>query len=239
MKLHLSVDDVIHSLIDINEKRPESVFDIPFFKFFLSMNVKYGALLTFYAYGNYGKSFYVDTIQKKYWKELSDCNFIRFGFHGMFFREDNIFFESDCNRLYSCLDDSLRASIIRLHRYEADDSMINTLRNYGATTFLCREEESRKISYFPPSYFLNEDEEKMISTIPVNIKGIKFVKTSIGIELHEKKSLINDIENIVESSSAESIIAVYVHEKFLNQYTDVFEHICKMVNNSDKIEFTF
>ncbi|MGN0638260.1 MAG: hypothetical protein ACI4J0_07805 [Huintestinicola sp.] len=239
MKLHLSVDDVICSLMDLCSQAPNSVFDIPFWCLLRDLNEKYGAVFTIYAFENYAESFHVNCIPKQYWAEFADCKFIRFGFHGVFRREKNDFFERQCIGFYSCFPEALRADTIRLHRYEADPSMIGILRRYGVSAILCREDESRKINDFPPSYMFTENEEKRIGTVPVKINGISFVKTSLRIELHEKNQLLQELNELISKSSDDAIIAVFTHEKFVSEYSDSIDAVCRLVNKHSNIDFTF
>lgn len=239
MKLHLSVDDVIYSLMDLCSQAPDSVFDIPFWCLLRDLNKKYGALFTIYAFEDYAESFRVNCIQKKYWAEFADCKFIRFGFHGIYQREKNELFERKCIDFYSCFPEVLRADTIRLHRYEADPSMIGLLRRYGVSAILCREDESRKINDFPPSYMFTENEEKRIGTVPVKINGMNFVKTSLRIELHEEIQLLQELNELISKSSNDAIIAVFTHEKFVSEYSDSIESVCKLVNKRSNIDFTF
>ncbi|MGN0666090.1 MAG: hypothetical protein ACI4KF_06140 [Huintestinicola sp.] len=239
MKLHLSIDDVIYSLMNLCSQAPDSVFDIPFWHLLRDLNEKYGAIFTIYAFENYAESFHVNCIPKQYWTEFADCKFIRFGFHGVFRSEKNYLFERQCTDFYSCFPETLIADTIRLHRYEADFSMIGILRRYGVSTILCREDESRKINDFPPSYMFTENEEKRIGTVPVKINGISFVKTSLRIELHEKNQLLQELNDIISKSSDDAIIAVFTHEKFVSEYSDSIEAVCRLVNNCSDIDFTF
>lgn len=239
MKLHLSVDDVIYSLMDLCRQTPDSVFDIPFWCLLRDLNEKYGAVFTIYAFENYAESFHVDCIPKQYWAEFADCKFIRFGFHGVFQRENNELFERKCVDFYSCFPKALRADTIRLHRYEADSSMISILRRYGVSTMLCREDESRKNKDFSPSYMFTENEEKKIGTVPIKINDISFVKTSLRIELHEKDQLLQELNEIISKSSVDAFIAVFTHEKYYSEYSDSIEAVCKMVYKRSNIDFTF
>lgn len=244
MKLHLSVDDVIFSFVELYKKKPCSVFDIPFFGFLKKMNEKYGAVFSLYAFEEYyAESFHIEAVPGQYWKEIADCRFIHLGFHGLYIfnqaHDSCKAFAEKCKRFYSCIPEVLKADTVRLHRYEADSDMIGILRGYGVSTMLCREDESRKIGDFPPSYIFTENEEKRIGAVPVKINGTSFVKTSLRIELHEKNQLLQELNELISKSSDDDLIAVFTHEKFISDYSDSIEAICKLVNDRSNIDFAF
>lgn len=239
MKFHLSIDDVIHSLIDLYIQSPKSVFDIPFFNFIKNMNKRYGAVFTLYAFENYYEKFYINYVPKHYWTEFSECGFIRFGFHGVFQREKYELFDMKCKNFYSNIPGILRANTLRLHRYESNYSMLNTLSSFGVSIMLCREEESRNIKYFPPSYSLTEEEEKKIGTVPIKINGMRFIKTSFRIELSDKEQLIKKINELISISNDDATIAVFTHENYYKEYADSIEAVCKNICNYSGIDFTF
>ena len=52
--MHLSVDDVILVFRELTERRPHSIFDCPFFHFFLDLHNRYGLVLSCYCFYQYG-----------------------------------------------------------------------------------------------------------------------------------------------------------------------------------------
>ncbi len=239
MKLHFSVDDVIFSLMDLHNNMPSSVFDVPFFNFLKNMNEKYNALFTLYAFENYAETFYVDSIPEKYWKEFESCGFIRFGFHGVFNESNSEIFKSKCQRFYSCVPETLRAGTVRIHEYQGNTLILNTLKEYGVSTLLTREDESKKYGDFPPSYIFSEDEEKNIFTKAISKNGFNFIKTIFRIEFYETSELTQKLNELISGASFDDVISIFTHEEYCDKYKNSIEAVCKSVYNSQVIEFTF
>ena len=234
MKLHFSIDDVIYSLMDLYNEAPKSVFCVPFFGFLKQMHEKYGAVFTLYAFENYAESFFINSVPKHYWEELVKCDFIRIGFHGVFFFDSVEIFEKKCVNFYSCIPICLRPSILRLHEYKADATMLEIVRRFGVSQMLCSERERKKTSYF-----FSESEEKNIGTVPWVLNNMSYVKTSMRIEFYEYYQLIEQYKQLILFGMEDSMIAVYTHEKYYYEYKKSIEAICEMTFKSNNIQFVF
>lgn len=239
MKVHISVDDVIYSFMELCEKEPESVFDIDFYKHLKEMNIRYGTVFSLYAFENYGEKFFIDSVPKKYIQELAESGFIKIGFHGTFFTSDYETFTQKCDRLYSVFPESIYAETIRLHKYEAGSDMLEYMKKYKAVTFLCREDESRRFKDFPPSYFFTEEQEKLLGIKPCKINNLDYIKTSIRLEFYSMEQLKNILISLVPSVDNESVFAVYTHERLYYDYNPHMEFVCKFISEQNNIDFTF
>lgn len=239
MKAHVSVDDVIYSFMELSEKKPKSVFDLGFYKHLKEMNNRYKTVFTLYAFENYGEKFFVDSVAQKYIQELEEAEFIKIGFHGTFFPSDYEVFTQKCDRLYSILPERVYAETIRLHKYEADKDKIEYMKKYNATTFLCREDESRKIKDFPPSYFFSKEEENRLGINPCQINDLDYVKTSIRLEFYTLEQLENKLVNLTASADKNSILAIYTHERLYHEYMAHMEIVCKSIAENYNVDFTF
>lgn len=153
MKIHLSIDDVIYSFIEVQNKNPDSIFDISFFSWLRYLNEKYGAVFSLYAFENYSETFFVNDIPKRYWNEIESAGFLKIGFHGLFQDYNYDRFKEKCQNFYSVISPNIWSNTIRLHRYQCDKAGIDLLKKYNANLILCREDESRKYGEFPASYF--------------------------------------------------------------------------------------
>ncbi len=239
MKAHISVDDVIYSFMELCEKKPESVFDIDFYKHIKEMNTRYGTVFTLYAFENYGEKFFVDSVPKKYVQELADCGFVKIGFHGTFFPSDYETFSKKCDRLYSFIPKKIHAQTIRLHKYEADTDRIEYIKKYNASTFLCQEDERRRYRDFPPSYFFTEEQEILLGTKPYRINDLNYIKTSIRLEFYNTEQLEKKLTKLLSSSTEDSMLAIYTHERKYQEYKLHMELVCKLIFEQENISFSF
>lgn len=239
MKIHFSVDDVIYSLKDLAEKKPKSIFDLPFFDFLERMNKEYGAVFTLYMFENFAESFFVNDIPKEYWDEMCACGFLKVGFHGTFFEESYEVFTKKCRNFYSCVPKELWSGIIRLHRYAADEYMIDTMKNFGLEVLLCREDKCREDGDFPDSYILSGSEEKDIDTKVVYKNQVGYLKTIFRIEHYEKQELLLKLSEKIELCDSENdIISIFTHEKICGNYFETMEEVCRLIC-SKKIDYLF
>lgn len=229
MKVHLSIDDVILSLKDLAEKRPNSVYDIAFFYELKILNEKYGAVFSLYAFENYAERFFINEISMKYWEELVSSGFIRFGFHGTFIESNNDMFFEKCSNFYSVLPKELCTQVLRLHKYKADKECIDFLKKYDISELLCREDESRIRQKFPQSYILSEKEESLLQET-LKKDNINFRKTDIRLEFHDKIHLRDRvIEEIKRKENADSEIVIFTHEKNILNKSVSFDMVLKLL----------
>lgn len=228
MNVHLSVDDVICSLIELSEKRPKSVFDVGIFKYIKQAHEDYKAIFSLYMFENYAEKFYVNDVPIKYWEELEMSGFVRLGFHGIFRSDSEEIFIKKCDNFYGVIPEKLRTSCVRLHKYTASKKEIDYLKKYGVSELLCREDESRRVQDFMCSYFLNQEEEMSMDDDFINKNNIRFKKTNIRLEFHDE----NQIEERVlkEIKRGNSNIVIFTHEKYLLEEKVSFNKILEILS---------
>lgn len=236
MNVHLSVDDVIYSLIELSEKKPQSVFDVGVFKYIKQAHEEYRAIFSLYVFENYAEKFYVNDVPPKYWEELVKSGFVRLGFHGVFSSNDEDIFIKKCANFYETIPMSLRTSCIRLHKYAAGIKEINYLKTYGIRELLCREDESRYIKEFPSSYILSKEEELSMDDDFINRHDITFKKTNIRLEFHDENQVEERI--LKEINKGNSNIVIFTHEKFLLEEKVSFNNILKILSTYS-VNFVF
>lgn len=228
-KVHLSIDDVIYSLMELEKKRPDSVFDISFFSFLREMNEKYNACFTLYAFENYAETFFINDVPCNYWAELATTEYIKIGFHGTFHDSDDDTFLKKCANFYSVIPQEMRAPTLRLHKFQADEAMLEALKEYGVTAMLCRDTESRKHNDFPPSYILSMDEDRQLGANGLSRNGLSFIRTDIRIEFFERRQLDELFSNILDICCEDQIISVFTHENRHKDYAAHIEDVCRTV----------
>lgn len=238
-KIHLSIDDVIYSLMELKEKNVSSIFEIDFFRLLQEMHAEYGACFTLYAFENYAETFFINDVPRNYWAELSGSGFIKMGFHGTFRDSDNDTFRKKCADFYSIIPQEMRASTLRLHKFQADETMLEVLKEYGVRTMLCRDAESRKHSDFPPSYILSEDEDRQIGAYGLSRNGMSFIRTDIRIEFFERRQLAELFSHMLDSCCEDQIISVFTHENRHKDYAAHIEDICRTVCSRSDACFVF
>ncbi len=236
MKIHLSVDDVILSFKMLMEQQPQSVFDIGIFSLLKKAHERFGAVFCLYAFENYANEFSINDIGKKYWKELAESKFLRIGFHGTFQAcSDERFFDV-CNNFYKEIPSNLFAACLRLHKYEASTSRIECLQTYGVQELLCRENESRELRDFPSSYILNCIEEEKLDKDFIVKDDIKFIKTDIRLEFHDKEKIVSRVLKEIEFDKTE--IVIFTHEKYLLNNAVSFDDVLECLSKYS-VEYVF
>lgn len=237
MDVHISIDDVIYSFMELDRKKPISVFDISFFEKLRELNYKYGVVFTLYVFENYAESFFIKDISYKYWEEIENAGFIKIGFHGTFNSTDYNTFKGKCQTFYSVVPISIRTETLRLHEYRATEGQINLLKTYGMRNLLCRENESRKNGKFPPSYDLIWNEEYQLQKGNYYKNGVNYIITNIRIEFYDIITLKKIISSYINTYSSKSLI-IYTHDGISDCLVNL-ESVCQLLSKYDNINYIF
>lgn len=235
-KVHLSIDDVIYSFMDLIKTQPESVFDVPFFSLLKELNAECGAVFTLYCYENYANQYFVNKVPLKYWHEIEKCGFISVGYHGSFSDFDEAVFIKQCLDFYANIPNSIFAKTLRLHKYSCNEAAINLLKNFGVNELLCREEKSRELlGINTPSYVLSPSEEQRLNYETLIKDDIKYTKTDIRLEFYDEENLKREIEKLSENKE---VLIVYTHEKKILENEELLKNSLNILREL-KSEFIF
>ena len=236
--VHLSVDDVIYSFIELIEAHPKSVFDVEFFKFLKELNVEFGAVFTLYCYENYSNEFFVKQVPAEYWNEIQKSGFIRVGYHGTFSDFNEALFNKQFSDFYKNIPDSIYAKRLRLHRYICNEKCISLLKDIGVNELLCREDKSRELlGINDASYILSCLEEYSLNSKCLLKDGITYRKTDIRVEFYDKKDLKKEIEKVFAVWNKD-ILIVYTHEKNILENKELLKNAVGILKDLN-LKFVF
>ncbi len=211
MNVHLSIDDVITSLKTLHSELPKSVFDIPLFNYIKELHHTYGAVFTLYIFENDGKEFNVSSVPQKYFGEIGDESFLKFGYHGyknVGSIKDLKLFAREMDTINNTFPGPLLSKKIRLHRYIADADMVDILKQNGVKELLCRDDKSVELFNAPPSYGLTEHDMINVGSSGVCKDGMVYSKTHIQLELFDENSLLRRLSNLKDEKN----LSVFTHE---------------------------
>ena len=216
MNIHLSIDDVIESFLVIAENEPDSVFDVPFFNRLRKFHYDYGAVFSIYAFAaHYGRNFHISQVHLRYWKEIEESKFLRFGYHGSYKNMDFANFATEFNQFCDIIPSNLITNRLRLHRYSATSDVISFLAKNGVTELFCRDHETQLLFPNEPSYDLSITETHSLTNYPLKKNGMIYRKTDIRLELFESKSLMLKLKNYIECCDKQDTLVLFTHEKYL------------------------
>lgn len=165
--LHISIDDTILIFKELTERRPLSIFDLPFFRYFKRLHDKYGLVLSCYCFFKHG-DFTLDKCTRNYRTEFeANANWLRFGFHGFKGSEDygmqnEIVSEEQYERLMDNLAEIVSIAaldpVIRIHRFRASKDFIKYVTTCSKYPIqgLFGADDNRL------SYFLSEEENEFL-----------------------------------------------------------------------------
>ncbi|MBO7179410.1 MAG: hypothetical protein J6V78_03615 [Clostridia bacterium] len=216
LKVHLSIDDVIYSFLDLIKLEPASVFDVDLFKMLKNLNKEYGAVFTLYCYENYANSYFVSQISAKYWREMAESGFLRLAYHGPFEASEYSVFFKECCDFYKNIPTTLYANRARLHRYSGDEQSIELLKKFKVEELLCRENYSRNFGEFQASYILSEKEEQILDEKCILKNGIMYRKTDVRIEFYTKSDLKCVFDDYA-IKKRNDVLVVFTHEKKIRE----------------------
>lgn len=222
MNVHLSIDDVILSLKAAAEDKPDSITDVPFYRCLRGFYDSYGAVFTLYAFEGYGGVFHISHIPSKYWMELEDLNFLRFGYHGSSRELDYTSFTNAFDRFCSAIPQGMTTDRLRLHRYKAERDKVLFLRGRGVTELLCRDDES-KTQISDPSYDLNDMEMSALAVSPLTKNGMTYRKTCMKLDLYDREKLNRELQRYLGQSQEQDTIVLFIHERFLLDQAGLLE----------------
>lgn len=231
MNVHLSIDDVILSLKAATEDMPDSITDVPFYKCLHDLYNSYGAVFTLYAFEGYGGCFHISQIPSKYWMELENLDFLRFGYHGSFRELDYTSFTNAFDRFCSVVPQRLMTDRLRLHRYSADRDKVLFLHSRGVTELLCRDDES-KAQMSEPSYDLDDMEMTRLSQSPLTKNGMTYRKTCIKLDLHDHETLKEELKKYIGQGNGQDTLVLFIHERFLLEQAELLDEAMRILAGS-------
>ena len=185
--VHFSVDDTLHLLSDLKKLDGESVFHHPVLSFFKKLHERYSLRVSFYVFEEFD-GFNLADVSEQHTKEFQDnSDWMRFGFHAVnenrkYSPEETNIAKADFLRVTEKLSrivgkESI-TSILRLHNWGGDKTVLSELSNLGIKGLLCR-------SNLKQSYYLNLGEIlKIFFTGKWYDKNLDllFIKTNIRME---------------------------------------------------------
>lgn len=154
--IHISIDDVIHVFKELTERKPYSIFGIPFFHYFKRLHEKYGAVVSCYCFYLYG-DFTLASCTRNYQVEFeANSDWLRFGFHGYSGKENyGIQDEMESEKQYELVMDNL-AEIVgikaldtttRIHRFQATKAFMMYMMHAKYPTNALFAADDNRLSY--------------------------------------------------------------------------------------------
>ncbi len=222
MNVHLSIDDVITSLRNLHQEMPKSVFHIPLFRYIRELCYTYGAVFTLYIFENDQSGFHISDVPQKYFDEISNENFLKFGYHG-YKNVGNIqdlkLFSKELDNINNTIPNQLLSNKLRLHRYIANKSMIKVLKENGIKELLCRDEKSKNLFNSPLSYDLTEHDVISLNKGCFSKEGIIYKKTHIQLELFDENSLLKQLSYYKNEKN----LVIFTHEFCVYQHQNLIK----------------
>lgn len=215
---HFSVDDTIWLFENLGYFQYESAFQQPTLGFFRELHEMYGAVVTFYCFGEF-QGLSLSMMTDAYREEFeANSSWLRFGFHG---GNDSIRY-SNCGGIragsdYRAVASQLQRIVgeqsidhnVRIHCYAGGSEELSTMQACGLQGVLCGESTQE-------NYCLTRSECETVAkagSYVHPVTGLLFTATDLRIEK------IRDVPCAVKPLLKRSHIEAFTHEWALDDET--------------------
>lgn len=217
-KIHISVDDTgdIFSDLTANENKYDSIFDNPTLAFCKKMHDDYGAVFSFYVFGDW-EEFQLANSTNRFRNEFSEnSEWLRFNYHAYDSHENlNTIDLTVFKKNYDCV----MTSLIDIVSENAIDNATRLSMFSGSKAVMVRVAKDTPIFYTADdnrnSYYFNEQISKQIFIDGEYTEdGMLFIKTDLRLDNTEMPIL--SIHRLL-SNDSDRRIEVFTHEWLMNQ----------------------
>jgi hypothetical protein len=224
---HFSLDDVIDIFKDLtkNENKYKSIFENETLSYFRNLHLRYGLVLSCFAYFEDGNGFQLSRATHKFRKEFEEnADWLKFGFHAYNGNTDyktetsqkaTADYNAVISSLISIVGEQSIDRIIRIHLYHGNKEVIQALKNadYGITGLLGADDDRRQ-------YYFDDIERTAVRHNDYVRDSIMYL-TVFSTDLRmEKIGNIDDKLDSVNASqlvSGTNILVCFTHEWALNK----------------------
>lgn len=218
-EINFSVDDVILILKWIKENNPNSIFDMEFFKALRYWNKRYGLRVSLYIYETCN-GFSLEELPEQYWEEFKkNTSWLKFSWHQISpdpIPHDPIeqikSFDRVKKIICSKISEEAWTDTIRLHKGQADKTLLNHIKNSGKIQcLLCNDINV-------PSYDLVESDIKDLNKHGILDKnGVKYKKMDICLDFlsnedEQASLLVKKVDKLIASREIKNL-AIFFHER--------------------------
>lgn len=197
--IHFSIDDVINNFRWIYLNRPQSVFEVPFFKKLKEWYIKYGISCDLYVY-EIGDGFQLSDLQDQYWEEFRQtASWLKFGWHRRKAGELTDDIETEIASLIrikslvcSKISQEAWSDTVRLHKWKGDKKLLQCLREHGIKNLLTSYDGTL-------SYDLREEDQLLLNNEGVIYKEpFSYIKTDIRLDYLSSELDVNNTVDFLE-----------------------------------------
>lgn len=226
---HLSFDDTVLIFKDIENKKPQSIFNVPTIAWFKELHDKYGITISCYVYYEDG-DFNLSQVTDKYRVEfVSNSDWLRFGFHTI---------NSKTDYSQGVIVDDYKMTINELKRIVGTESIDNFIRlqmfqgSYEEIKKLTELDEEPIVGLLSAddnrqSYYLSDEKNKFLyshDSLYEDDLNLWFVSTDLRTEyVGSVKSKIKEFDTSAWNNQKDYLV-IFTHEWALS------------VENKNKVE---
>ncbi len=217
-KIHISIDDTgdIFSDLTTNENKYDSIFDNPTLAFCKEMHDEYGAVFSFYVFGEWN-GFLLANCTNRFRNEFSEnSEWLRFNYHAYDSHEDlNTTDFTSFENGYDCV----MTSLINIVSENAIDNATRLSMFSGSKAVMEIIAKDTKIFYTADdnrnSYYFDETlSEQVFKNGEYSEDGILFIKTDLRLDNTELPIL--SVHRLL-SNDSDKRIEVFTHEWLMDQ----------------------